>query len=47
MAVCVLQGAVTALHTASYYGHLTVVQALLHAGADVKAQDIVSSYYED
>ena len=32
----------TPLHWASQHGHLPVVQALLDAGGDVRAQDIVS-----
>ena len=40
--VCVLQAGVTALIDASYQGHITVVQTLLDAGADVRAQDNVS-----
>ena len=42
MAVCVLQEGYTALANASDCGHLTVVQTLLDAGADVRAQDYVS-----
>ena len=38
----VLQFQSTPLHKASQCGHLPVVQALLEAGADVRAQDVVS-----
>ena len=41
MGLRVLQDQNTALHFASSAGNLSVVEALLKAGADVKAQDMV------
>ena len=35
--MCILiQGGVTALHTAAYYGHVEIVDYLVSAGADMK-----------